>query len=338
MRIWLPYVVCGSGTDVFTRRLADSLMANGHEVVVTPFAHRWQYFPWRMRLARRPQNIDITLTNSWSGFVFAGTGKLVVVEHLCLFDPAFYAYRSFPQALFHRGMVRPFVRWSLKAADAVVTVSNYTASAVREAFPGIEPQAIHNGIDTDHFCVAPSDGSDSGNGDQNGQFELLYVGNLSRRKGADLLPGIMQQLGDDYVLRYTAGLRPGEDFVGAANLIPVGTLHGQALVDAYRRADLLIFPSRLEGFGYVAVEAMACGTPVVAASSSSLPEIVADPATGRLCPVDDTACFVASIRELASKPRQLSACGEAGRARAVNLFSIEKMTASYISLFEQLLK
>jgi len=333
MKIWLPYIVCGSGTDVFTQRLADSLQAAGHEVVVTPFAHHWQYFPWRLRLSRPPPDVDITLTNSWNGFAFARSGKLVVVEHLCLFDPALDPYRNFAQSVFHHGMVKAFVRWSFKAADAVVTVSNYTANAVQEAFPGIEPEAIHNGIDVEHFCPSAS----SEPAEHNERIELLYVGNLSRRKGADLLPGIMRQLGDGYVLRYTAGLRPGEDFADAANLVPVGTLHGQDLVDAYRRADLLIFPSRLEGFGYVAVEAMACGTPVVAADSSSLPEIVADPTTGRLCPVDDTACFVTRIRELADNPQQLAASGETGRERAVKLFSIDNMTKSYIALFERLL-
>ncbi|MFN3594090.1 MAG: glycosyltransferase [Thiobacillaceae bacterium] len=70
-------------------------------------------------------------------------------------------------------------------------------------------------------------------------------------------------------------------------------------VEAYRQADALLFPSRIEGLPLTVIEAMACGLPVIAAKSASLPEVVAHGATGLLCPVDDVGAYVSAPRTLA---------------------------------------
>lgn len=333
MKIWLPYLRVGSGVDVFTEMLGGALVAAGHEAVLSPFARQWQYLPWRPRFAAAPPDTDVILANSWNGFAFKRDGcKLVVVEHHCVLDSNYAPYRSLLQCAFHETLVRAYEKASLRVADAVVAVSAYTARSLREALGGPRPAIIHNGVDTDFFCPSPQEGPRIGSG----PCRLLFVGNLIRRKGADLLPEIMRRLGPGFQLSYTGGLRDAAGFADLSNMTPLGRLTRDGLRDAYRRADILLFPSRFEGFGYAAAEALSCGTPVVASACSSLPEIIEDGVTGRLCPVDDLDAFVAAVSDLAADPARLREMGRQARAAMVSKFSLARWVRAYIDLFHGL--
>jgi len=72
------------------------------------------------------------------------------------------------------------------------------------------------------------------------------------------------------------------------------------LLDLYRRASVFAYPSRYEGFGLPLLEAMACGTPIVAASAGSLPEIVGDSAP--LLSPDDPGSWRGLIRRIVTEP------------------------------------
>ncbi len=335
MNIWLPYLRAGSGTDVFTEALAGALNESGHNAVATPFARLWQFFPWRMAFAVPPPGTDIIVANSVNGFALRRPGcKLVVVEHHCVLDGAYAPHRTASQMLFHEGPLRAFEKASLKAADALVAVSAYTALSLQAALGGPKAHVILNGVDTEFFC--PRAGGAPAGGAR--PWRLLFVGNLIRRKGADLLPGIMQELGPDFELHYTGGLRGKAPGAGSPNMKPLGRLTREALRQAYRDADLLLFPTRFEGFGYAAAEAMACATPVVATDCSSLPEIVDDGVTGRLCPLGDIKAFAAAVRGLVAEPELLPAMGQRARTVAVKRFGLEHWTASYVNLFSRLIE
>jgi glycosyltransferase involved in cell wall biosynthesis len=333
LNVWLPYLRTGSGTDVYTESLADALVASGHNAVRTPFNRLWQCFPWPLRLARAPAGTEIILANSWHGFAFRRPdSKLVVIEYHCVLDPAYLPYRSPLQAVFHEGLVRGFEKASLKAADRVVAISAYTARSVRATLGGPRPEVILTGLDTAFFHPLPEP-SVPGTGRP---VRLLFVGNLIRRKGADLLPRIMARLGPGFELRYTLGLRSKDPYSAIPNMKPLGRLSREALRGAYREADILLFPTRFEGFGYAAAEAMACGTPVVASACASLPEIVEDGVTGRLCPVDDCEAFAAAIRMLAADPDELRAMGRRARAVAVEKFGLERWADDFAALFRDM--
>ena len=334
MKVWLPYIHAGSGSDVYTERLAAGLRAAGHEAVLTPVDRRWQYLPWRYLSVPAPADTEITLANLGAGFAFRRPpAKLVLVEHHCVFDPAFAPYRSRKQALVHETLLRHIERKSLAVCDALVTVSAYTAESLRATLGGPAATVILHGIETDYFTPPETPAPRAGGR----PFRLLFVGNLSRRKGADLLPAIMDRLGPGFELRYTIGLRSDDPFAGVAGMRRLGRLTQDELRDAYRDADVLLFPSRLEGFGYAAAEAMSCGTPAVVAASSALPELIDDGIDGRLCPVDDVDAFAATVRDLAADPERLAGMGRQARAKAVDRFSLGAMTAQYVSLFERLL-
>jgi glycosyltransferase involved in cell wall biosynthesis len=87
-----------------------------------------------------------------------------------------------------------------------------------------------------------------------------------------------------------------------------------ALARAYRAADVLLLPSRAENLPYVALEALACGTPVAGFRIGGLPEIAADRGgCGPLVPAFDTAALAAAVDALLADPARRAALGAAGR-------------------------
>lgn len=333
MKLWLPYIRTGSGVDVYTRRLAVMLRDAGVEVKIQSFPYAMQYVPWLLKAVPTPPETDLILTNSWNAFAFARPGtKLVTINHLCVFDDLLTPYKCGRQTLFHEQLLRRFERWGYARSSAVVAVSSYTAQQMRSQFPGVQVQTLHNGVDTEFFSpectidAPPKDGLD-----------ILFVGNLSRRKGADLLPRIMHILGPRHRLHYTSGLRPNGRLPSAPNLHPLGSLNQTEVRDAYRRADLVLLPTRLEGLPLVLLESMACGKPVVASAVASLPEIIDHGRTGLLCPVDDVEAFAAAIQSLSDDADQRRAMGVAARQTILENFSTSAMADRYMALFDQLL-
>jgi glycosyltransferase involved in cell wall biosynthesis len=94
----------------------------------------------------------------------------------------------------------------------------------------------------------------------------------------------------------------------------LGAVTDEQLVELYRGADCLVFPSLYEGFGFPVLEAMACGTPVVCADRTSLPEVAGEAAV--LVDPDDTAAFAAALAEVLSSPARRAELADAGIARA----------------------
>lgn len=333
LKVWLPYVTAGSGSDVFTLRLAAAIRAAGHEAVPQAFPHKFQYAPTYLRRANPPQRTNVVLANSWNGFAFKRSGlPLIVMEHHCVLDPAYAPYRSFAQCAFHRTLVRHFESLSFRAADRIIVVSDHTARIVQSIFPWTAPMRIYNGIDTEFFAPEPQPSRPPG------PFTLLFVGNNTRRKGADLLALIMAKLPGDFRLRYTGGLRNDPVAVADPRLQPIGRLSDEELLGEFRRADALLFPTRYEGFGYAAAEAMACGTPVIASDCTSLPEVVRNGQTGILCSTGDAVAFANAVRLLAGDRDTLNRMGEAARQHVVSRFSIATMVEQYLELFTELVE
>ncbi|MGN2389904.1 glycosyltransferase family 4 protein [Pelomicrobium sp. G1] len=333
MKTWFPAIRAGSGADVYTIRLAEALRKRDVRAEIRWYWRWLELAPFLLRPTRVPPDVDVVVANSWNGHAFKRRGiPLVIVEHHCVLDPLYRPYVSLPQYLYHRALIKPYERASLARADAVVAVSEFTANGLR-AFLGFERvRVIHNWIDVGKFKPrTPSEAEG-----RRRPFRLLYVGNLSRRKGADLLAPIMQALGRDFELFYTTGLRSGIRANSPSNMTFLGRLEEERLIEIYQDCDALLFPSRFEGFGYAALEAMACGKPVIASNSSSLPEVVEDGACGILCEPDNVNAFAQACRRLAEDPALRRRMGEAARERAVRLFSEEAIMPKYIQLFEEL--
>ena len=309
--VWLPMVRTGTGTDIYTHRLAKGLRERGHRTVVSEFEHRYQYTPWLLKHVAPPNGTTVVVTNSWNGFAFERPGlRHVTVSHLCVHKEVLRRHKSLAQSVFHRHCVLPWERRSAASADLMVAVSEDAARAARCWYSPVAVQCILNGVDTDHFRPLPRRDYAADR-----PISLLFVGSANFRKGVDLLPAIMQRLNGRAVLRTVGALCGSSAFRSTASVEHLGVRRHEELVRIYNDADLLLLPSRQEGFGYVAAEAMACGTPVVASDLSSLPEIVPR-SCGRLCPVDDVKAFSDAVLELAEEPGVLAAMRLQARAHA----------------------
>ena len=106
----------------------------------------------------------------------------------------------------------------------------------------------------------------------------------------------------------------------------------------YSAADLMVVPSRQEAFGQVALEAQACGTPVVAFDIGGLPDILAHCKTGWLAKAYNTEELAEGISWVLADHNRLSSLSRAARKRAVELFSPNVVSQQYAQIYEQILK
>lgn len=331
--IWFPTVRCHSGVDVFTERLVQALTQRGYRAEITWLPLRAEYAPWSVPVPQPPPWATVVHVNSWLHPRFFPLHLPVVSTlHSCVHDPALRPYKRPAQAAYHALWIRGVEAANLRCARRVVAVSRYTAEAAKKVFGPLDIEVIHNGVDTDFFTpVARSS--------PNKPFRLLYVGNWSRRKGVDLLAPILTQLGQSFELVYTAD-RQGKHsrFPLPDNCRCLGRLDATALREAYRDADALLFPSRLEGLPLTVLEAMACGLPVITAASSAMPEIVVQGETGWLCPLDDAAAFAGAARQLAIQPQCWRAMRDAAHRRAVERFALKRQVKLWLKHYQQLVE
>ncbi len=201
----------------------------------------------------------------------------------------------------------------------LLAVSRYLADA--SATVGFDPARVevhYQGIDTDYFT--PGDAAETAHGDlahgapdPDGLPLVLFVGALAQRKG---LPDVLEashRLGASLPHRLViAGSGPmrslADDFAAEHSGVTVrGGLDRAEVRELMRRADVLVMPSQREGTwceaaGLVALEAQACGTPVVAYRNGGIPEMVVDGSTGRLVDERDVTGLEVALREVLSLP------------------------------------
>ncbi|MCA8940130.1 MAG: N-acetyl-alpha-D-glucosaminyl L-malate synthase BshA [Planctomycetes bacterium] len=101
------------------------------------------------------------------------------------------------------------------------------------------------------------------------------------------------------------------------------------------QADAFILPSEAESFGLAALEAMACGLPVVASNVGGLPEVIVDGETGFLCPVGDTNALGERLGQIMSDESLRASMGEAARKRAVDHFAMMQLADRWEGYYQE---
>lgn len=223
--------------------------------------------------------------------------------------------------------------------DRVLTSSNVSARQIVQDF-GVRPDRIRNvrnGLDTDLFCPGdPLDRCES---------ELLCVGRSSDpNKGVKTLIQALALLPASVRLRLVDDDSPDNQVLrwaresGVLDRISLtGRVPTEELIRLYRRATVVVVPSRYEGFGLPAVEAMACGTAVVATRSGALKEVLELTGGGVPADRDDPASIAAGIQELLLNAEMRAMMAKRGRQRVVEEFSWPRIAAATAEVYDEIL-
>lgn len=265
--VWMPLVRTDTGSEVYTHVLANRLLERGHTVTLDPVPHIFQYVPWLAPIAP-PKGADVILANSWNAASFAQNRiPMVSVCHLVVHDERLAPYKSWPQSVFHRHFVLRMEKAAAKCAAANVAVSPSVARQMQNILGVERVVTVNNGVDTEFFTPAEHRERQTDE-----PFNLLFVGKPSLRKGFDIAAKIIERL-DGRVTFTCVGSEPTSDLPRPSGNY-TGVLDKTALRQAYRNADLLLLPSRMEGLSLAAAEAMACGLPILTCKGSAMDEFV----------------------------------------------------------------
>ncbi len=296
----------------------------------------WVLLPLVRRLRREKARIVHThlvhadLLGGWAAW-FAGVGRTVTTRH--------YGIDHKEKTRLYRMADR-----SAGKADAVVAISRAVAEHLTEhrVVPAGRIAVIPNGVDVDLFDPTSRQ-----------QEEVVptktigAVGRLHPQKGFLPLLEIFRAVVDrrPYARLEIVGEGPLRPYLENAILSLglegrvrlLGERKRREMPDQYALWDLMVMPSRWEGFGIAAAEAMAMGLPVVASALEGLLELVVDRRTGYLVPPGDRAAWVDRLVELLEDRDLRKRMGRAGRERIIRHFSIRTMAEAMMRLYDRLL-
>ena len=204
------------------------------------------------------------------------------------------------------------------SADHVICVSEATRNDMLRVYGDIKApiSVVHHGVDP---IFRPGDPRVPGLPDR----YLLFVGNRGQYKDANVLLNAFATLrgkGEDTALVFTGGgpftraERMQHQELGITDQVMQISLKDPAMSGAYGNALICVFPSRFEGFGLPALEAMACGTPALLAQGSSLPEVGGDAA--KYFTPGDAKDLTGAIEGLLSDEQERNRMKIAGISRA----------------------
>ena len=253
-------------------------------------------------------------------------------------------------------------RTAIEMADAVIAVSESTKADVLRLFD-VDParvQVIHNGIDLQEYTARQDQGLLKRHGIDPAQPYVLFVGRITRQKGIIHLVRALPHLDPGFQVVLCAGApdtteieeemksaveaaqqeRPGVVWIG--EMLPKSEI-----IALYSGAEVFVCPSIYEPFGIINLEAMACGTPVVASAVGGIPEVVVHGETGLLVPVEqmnvapfepvnaDTFAFhlAEAINELMRDEARRRSMGEKERRRVEENFSWEAIARKTAELY-----
>jgi glycosyltransferase involved in cell wall biosynthesis len=249
--------------------------------------------------------------------------KIIYCPHGWAFDRKMSSYAQYGAKWIERKLA--------PLCHAIVCISYHEVRAARQC--GIAPEKlvlVRNGVP----MVAPTPAIDPASiAWPEGKRRILFVGRFDRQKGVDVLLRAVSEL-KDQVFACIVGDSVVDNLPVASdaeNVRLCGWLSPAQLEAYYQSADVVVIPSRWEGFGLVAAEAMRAGLPVIASNVGGLTEIVDDGVTGILIPTDDEKVLVQTLRDLTDA--HLRAMGKAGRERFLRDFTMERTHREICELY-----
>jgi N-acetyl-alpha-D-glucosaminyl L-malate synthase BshA len=235
-------------------------------------------------------------------------------------------------------------RFGIERSDGVTAVSEFLRKMTLDEFQ------IKNGIEViPNFVDLADYGPERAYPDRqafarDGQRILLHVSNMRpvkrvldvvriHERVSREVPAVLLMVGEGperasaQALARRLGTLPQVRFLGAQD----------SVAEIAALADVFLLPSELESFGLSALEAMACGVPVVGSDAGGLPEVVKHAESGYLLPVGDVEGMAARTLEVLRDEERRKEMGHAGRRRAAALFDAERIVSQYERFYERVL-
>ncbi|MFD5799590.1 glycogen synthase [Streptomyces diastatochromogenes] len=258
-------------------------------------------------------------------------------------------------------------RTAVTAADAVIAVSRGMREDVLRVYPDVDPErvhVVHNGIDTEVHRPDTGTAALERYGVDPERPLVLFVGRVTRQKGLPQLLRAAFEIDPAAQLVLCCG-QPDTPEIAAETAALVdelrrirggvvrvdGMLDAVSLRQLLTHASVFVCPSLYEPMGIVNLEAMACGTAVVATATGGIPEVVADGVTGLLVPIEQeqdgtgtpldekrfASDFAAAVNRLLAEPALARTMGEAGRVRAREHFSWRAAAERVLDVYRRVL-
>lgn len=252
---------------------------------------------------------------------------------------------------FRRGKQNPLFPWyrrSLQRFSSLLPVSNYChrESCLYWSIPEERMRVVYNGVSLQQFHPDPAAGAARRAAlGLTGEFVVLYVGRVCRQKGTDLLMEACTRLREEgrnvrFVVAGPIGQFGQEDDNGFIQLLEqhqalyLGPVDEAVLPSVYNMADVFVMPTRVnEMFGMAAIEAQACGKPVVCSNHGGLPEVISS-SSGLLFQVgnaDDLAQQLRTLMDDSGLRRRFSEAAEGNAKR----FAWETITDELYQVYQQ---
>jgi starch synthase len=247
-------------------------------------------------------------------------------------------------------------RTAVESADAVIAVSGAMRDDILGCYPALDParlHVVHNGIDTSLYT--PDHGTDvlERIGVDPGRPYVLFVGRITRQKGVPHLLRAVRDIDPAAQVVLCAGApdtpeidqefrelfaelgRVREGLFWIPQMLP-----RPDVIQLLTHAAVFVCPSVYEPLGIVNLEAMACGTAVVASRVGGIPEVVEDGVTGLLVETEEgfAGRLARALDSLLADPATAARMGEAGRERAVREFGWQTVARRTARLYEEVLK
>ncbi|MFF7333286.1 glycogen synthase [Streptomyces sp. NPDC090306] len=247
-------------------------------------------------------------------------------------------------------------RTAIESADAVVAVSTAMRDDILSCYPALDPadvHVVHNGIDTALYRPDPGTDVLARLGIDPARPYVLFVGRITRQKGVPHLLRAVRDIDPAAQVVLCAGApdtpeidREFRDLFEELRGVRDGVhwipqmLPRPDVIQLLTHAAVFACPSVYEPLGIVNLEAMACGTPVVASRIGGIPEVVDDGESGVLVSVDDDfeTSLAQALDSVLADPGRARAMGEAGRRRAVGEFGWDAIARRTAGLYAEILK
>jgi glycosyltransferase involved in cell wall biosynthesis len=259
--------------------------------------------------------------------------------------PAAVSSQHNDDAFRHHLAIKWINQWVMRYADRVIAISHAVARLMSETavIDPVKIVTIYYGLDASPQLPTAREMARTALNYRPTDQVIGMFGRLVRQKGVDVLLDAFSQVHVRYPSARLVIVGDGplsSQLKGQAQRLGLeGVVKFTGWMERASRlmpaCDIVVVPSRWEGFGLVTLEAMGWSRPIVASRTSALPEIVLDGKTGLLVPPDDAVALAEAIEILLADSERATAMGQAGYERLVREFSVDKMVQATLDVYGQ---